>query len=71
MAYGYCRAETYSGSFVTFKYFCSVLLGVMKLYRTGKAAKMLGVHKVTVIGWIKEGKIRAIRIGKEFRVLGG
>lgn len=32
---------------------------------------MLGVHKVTVIRWIKEGKIRAIRIGKEFRVLGG
>jgi len=40
----------------------------MKLYRTGKAAKMLGVHKVTVIRWIKEGKIRAMRIGKEFRV---
>ena len=40
----------------------------MKMYRTGKAAEMLGVHKVTVIRWIKEGKIKAIRIGREFRV---
>ena len=40
----------------------------MKLYRTGKVAEMLGVHKVTVIRWIKQGKIRAVRIGKEFRV---
>ena len=41
----------------------------MKLYRTGKVAEMLGVHKVTVIRWIKQGKIRAVRIGKEFRML--
>ena len=40
----------------------------MKLYRTGKAAEMLGVHKVTVLRWIKEGRIGAVRIGKEFRV---
>ena len=40
----------------------------MKLYRTGKVAEMLGVHKVTVIRWIKQGKIRAVRIGKEFRI---
>jgi len=40
----------------------------MKMYRTGKVAEMLGVHKVTVIRWIKEGKIKAIRIGREFRV---
>jgi excisionase family DNA binding protein len=40
----------------------------MMLYRTGKVAEMLGVHKVTVIRWIKQGKIKAVRIGKEFRV---
>lgn len=40
----------------------------MELYRTGKVAKMLGVHKVTVIRWIKDGKIRAVRIGKEYRI---
>ncbi len=40
----------------------------MKMYRTGKVAEMLGVHKVTVIRWIKQGKIRAVRIGREFRV---
>ncbi|MHA1606956.1 MAG: IS607 family transposase [Candidatus Freyarchaeota archaeon] len=40
----------------------------MRLYRTGKAAEMLGVHKVTVIRWIKQGRIKAVRIGKEYRV---
>ncbi|HDM88951.1 MAG TPA: IS607 family transposase [Candidatus Bathyarchaeota archaeon] len=40
----------------------------MKMYRTGKVAEMLGVHKVTVIRWIKQGKIKAVRIGREFRV---
>ena len=29
---------------------------------------MLGVHKVTVIRWIKQGKIKAVRVGREFRV---
>jgi len=40
----------------------------MKLYRTGKVAGMLGVHKVTVIRWIKQGKIKAVRVGREYRV---
>ena len=40
----------------------------MKLYRTGKVAEMLGVNRVTVIRWIKQGKIKAMRIGREFRV---
>lgn len=40
----------------------------MKLYRTGKVAEMLGVNKVTVIRWIKQGKIKAVRIGREFRI---
>ena len=40
----------------------------MKLYRTGKVAEILGVNRVTVIRWIKQGKIKAMRIGKEFRI---
>jgi excisionase family DNA binding protein len=40
----------------------------MKLYRTGKVAEMLGVNRVTIIRWIRQGKIRAVRIGKEFRI---
>ena len=40
----------------------------MKLYRTGKVAGMLGVSRITVIRWIKQGKIRAVRIRREFRV---
>lgn len=38
------------------------------MYRTGKVAEMLGVNKVTVIRWIKQGKIKAVRIGREFRI---
>ncbi len=29
---------------------------------------MLGVNRVTIIRWIRQGKIRAVRIGKEFRI---
>ncbi|NJE05195.1 IS607 family transposase [Thermococcus sp. M36] len=40
----------------------------MKLYRTGEAARKLGVSKMTVLRWIKAGKLKAHRIGKEYRV---
>ncbi len=40
----------------------------MKLYRTGKVAEMLGGNRVTVVRWIKQGKIKAVRVGKEFRI---
>ncbi|ANF23409.1 IS607 family transposase [Thermococcus piezophilus] len=40
----------------------------MKLYRTGEAAKKLGVSKMTVLRWIKSGKLKAHKIGKEYRV---
>lgn len=40
----------------------------VKLCRTRKVAEMLGVNRVTVIRWIKQGKIKAVRIGKEFRI---
>jgi len=41
---------------------------VVKLYRTGEVAKKLGVSKMTVLRWIKTGKLKAHRIGKEYRV---
>ena len=54
---------------VTFKLLLLYSIKLMiKLYRTGKVAKMLGVSRVTVIRWIKQGKIKAVRIGKEFRI---
>jgi len=40
----------------------------VKLYRTGEVAKKLGVSKMTVLRWIKAGKLKAHRIGKEYRV---
>ena len=40
----------------------------MKLYRTGKVAEMLGVNRVTVFRWIKQGKIKAVRVGREYRI---
>jgi len=41
---------------------------VVRLYRTGEASKKLGVSKMTILRWIKSGKLKAHRIGKEYRV---
>ncbi|ADI32308.1 IS607 family transposase [Staphylothermus hellenicus] len=38
------------------------------VYRTGKVARLLGVSKVTVIRWIRNGRIKAVRLGKEYRI---
>jgi len=40
----------------------------MRLYRTGEAAKRLGVTKMTVLRWIKAGKIKAYKVGREHRI---
>jgi len=40
----------------------------MKLYRTGKVAEILGVNRVTVIRWIKQGRIKAVIVGREYRI---
>ncbi len=40
----------------------------VRLYRTGEVAKKLGISKMTVLRWIKSGKLKAYRIGKEYRV---
>lgn len=33
------------------------------LYTIGEVAKIVGVHRTTVSGWIKEGRLEAIRFG--------
>ena len=40
----------------------------MRLYRTGEAAKRLGVTRMTVLRWIKAGKIKAYKVGREHRI---
>lgn len=41
----------------------------MKQYLTTKeVARILGVHVRTVGNWIRAGKLRAIRIGKAYRI---
>jgi excisionase family DNA binding protein len=39
-----------------------------RLLRSGVAAKRLGVSRMTVWRWIKGGKLRAVKIGREYRV---
>lgn len=42
----------------------------MKKYlSTSEAAELLGVDRVTVYRWIKNGTLKAIKIGKSFAVL--
>ena len=60
--------ETYSVAFVHLNTFVAFYKVTVKLCRTGKVAEMLGVNRVAVIRWIKQGKIKAVRIGKEFRI---
>lgn len=38
-----------------------------RLYRTAEAAVLLGIHKDTLRRWEKEGKIRAVWLGRERR----
>ena len=40
----------------------------VRLYRTGEVAKRLGVSSMTVRRWVKAGKIKARKIGKEYRI---
>ncbi|HHC19361.1 MAG TPA: DNA-binding protein, partial [Euryarchaeota archaeon] len=35
-----------------------------RLYKVSEVASMLNVHRVTILRWICDKKIRAIRIGK-------
>lgn len=38
------------------------------LLRVGVAARKLGLHPITVRRWLKSGKIKALRIGREARI---
>lgn len=40
-----------------------------RLLRSGEVAKRLGLHPLTVRRWVKEGKIAAVPIGREARIL--
>ncbi|MEN3039821.1 MAG: helix-turn-helix domain-containing protein, partial [Candidatus Kryptonium sp.] len=40
----------------------------MKLYKISEVAKLFNVSKMTVKKWIKEGKLRVVRIGNVVRV---
>ncbi|MCD6157736.1 MAG: helix-turn-helix domain-containing protein [Euryarchaeota archaeon] len=35
-----------------------------RLYKVSEVARMLNLHRVTILRWICDEKIRAIRIGK-------
>jgi excisionase family DNA binding protein len=38
------------------------------LYTVDKVAEILGMHVRTVRGYIREGRIKAVRIGKQYRI---
>jgi len=40
----------------------------MEMLRIGRFAKMLGVHPLTVRRWIYDKRIKAVKIGKEYRI---
>ncbi len=40
----------------------------MEMLRVGKFAKLVGVHPLTVRRWIYDGKIKAVKVGKEYRI---
>lgn len=39
-----------------------------KLFRLSQAGHELGWHPITVRGWIKAGRIQAVRVGREVRI---
>lgn len=38
------------------------------LLMPGEAAKILGVHAVTVVRWVREGRLRAVKIQRTVRI---
>ncbi len=39
-----------------------------KYYSCDEVAQMYGVKKATVSGWIRDGKLKAVRVGRLYRV---
>ena len=44
----------------------NVRLIVVRAYKIGQASKMLGVHPNTLRRWRKEGKIKAVKVGRDW-----
>jgi len=41
---------------------------VEKLYTTEQVAQLLQIHPLTVLKYIKAGKLRAIKLGRVYRI---
>jgi len=41
-----------------------------RLYRTGEVGELVGVTRQTVLSWVKRGWVKAIRVGKHYRIAG-
>jgi excisionase family DNA binding protein len=39
-----------------------------QLYSTEEVAEQLGLHVRTVRGYVREGRLRAVRVGKQYRI---
>ena len=39
-----------------------------KMYSINQLAEILGVHRNTILNWIKIGKVKAVRIGNLWRI---
>ncbi len=39
-----------------------------KFYKPSEVAELLNYNKVTIIRWIHAGKIKAIKIGRDYRI---
>jgi excisionase family DNA binding protein len=39
-----------------------------KIYTTEQVAKILQIHPLTVLKYIKDGRLKAIRLGRVYRV---
>ena len=37
-------------------------------YTTAEAAKLIGIHRNTVLAWIRRGELRARRRGRDYRI---
>ncbi|NUT43410.1 MAG: helix-turn-helix domain-containing protein [Thermoactinospora sp.] len=42
----------------------------MKQYSVDQVARLLGLHVKTVRAYIRDGRLRAVRIGKQYRIAG-
>lgn len=43
-------------------------MGELKVYTVEEVAELMTVTKITVYNWIREGKLKAKKIGKYYRI---